>query len=142
MSSAWDNRSDSLSSLAVLIGIIFALVGFPMADPIAAMGVSILILKIAMELIVDSYKGLMDHSPDVSELHEIYYAVERVPGVRSILWQKIRRHGELTFIDIGIKVDPRMKIFEGDMIALAVKDRIAKIKEQSEIQVFLGDVAH
>ncbi|NQU63854.1 MAG: magnetosome biogenesis CDF transporter MamB [SAR324 cluster bacterium] len=142
MSSAWDNRSDALSSVAVLIGIIFSTFGYPIADPLAAMGVSLMIFKIALELITDSYDGLMDHSPDIAELHDVYYAAENVPGVRGILWQKTRRHGEMTFIDIGIKVDPRLKIFEGDLIALAVKDRIAKVKDQSEIQVFLGEATH
>ncbi|MBF0240553.1 MAG: cation transporter, partial [SAR324 cluster bacterium] len=59
MSNAWDNRSDALSSAAVLFGIIVAVLGFPIADPLAAIAVSLVIVKIAVELLIDAVNGLM-----------------------------------------------------------------------------------
>ncbi|MBF0280454.1 MAG: magnetosome biogenesis CDF transporter MamB [SAR324 cluster bacterium] len=138
MANAWDNRSDAMSSLAVLIGIIFATFGFPIADPIGAMGVSILIVRIGIELVTDSFKGLIDHSPDIAELQEVYQTVIDIPGVLNILSLKLRRSGELNYVDIGIKVDSDLKIYEGDLIALAVKMGVKEAIEESEVQVFLG----
>ncbi|MGK5094580.1 magnetosome biogenesis CDF transporter MamB [Deltaproteobacteria bacterium TL4] len=138
MSNAWDNRSDALSSVAVLVGIIFATFGFPAADPLAAIAVSLVIVKIGVELIMDAINGLMDHSPDLNELHEVYYASRKVQGVRGISSLRIRRSGETSSVDIGIQVRPELKVYEGDLIALAVKSKIIKVLGRAEVQVFVG----
>ena len=138
MASAWDNRSDALSSMAVLVGIILASFGYPIADPFGAIVVSFMIIKIGTELNYDAYNGLMDRSPDLEELHEVYYATKQVLGVLGILSLKIRRHGEMSHVDIQIKVKPDYKVYEADLIALAVKQNVEKIRERSEVRVFLG----
>ncbi|MBF0350125.1 MAG: magnetosome biogenesis CDF transporter MamB [SAR324 cluster bacterium] len=139
MSNAWDNRSDALSSAAVLFGIIVAVLGFPIADPLAAIAVSLVIVKIAVELLIDAVNGLMDHSPDITELHEVYRVAESIEGVRGISSLKMRRHGEITLVDIGIKVPPDMRVYEGDLIALAVKVKVSKSMEhETDVQVFVG----
>ncbi|MBF0289731.1 MAG: magnetosome biogenesis CDF transporter MamB [SAR324 cluster bacterium] len=137
MSNAWDNRSDAISSSAVFFGVICATFGFPIADPIAAIAVSLIIIKIGTELNIEAVNGLMDHSPDITDLHDIYFIAQLVEGVLGISSLKSRRQGEVTLIDIEIEVDPALKVYEGDLIALAVKIKISEEIEGSEVQVFL-----
>ncbi len=62
MANAWDNRSDAISSLAVLVGIVIAVMGFPMADNLAAIAVGLLVIRIGVELNTEAISGLMDSS--------------------------------------------------------------------------------
>lgn len=48
VANAWHHRSDAISSVAALVGIGGAMAGYPIMDPIAAILVSIMILKVAM----------------------------------------------------------------------------------------------
>jgi hypothetical protein len=47
---AWHSRTDALSSVVVMVGVGGALIGFPWADAVAAIGVSALILQVAWSI--------------------------------------------------------------------------------------------
>ena len=50
MADAWHHRSDALSSIGALIGIIGARSGFPILDPIASVIICLFIAKAAYEI--------------------------------------------------------------------------------------------
>lgn len=139
MANAWDNRSDAISSLGVLIGLVFATFGYPIADPLASVALSLIVFRIGLELIMDAIKGLMDAMPDRSELEDIYRIAKRAPGVLGIAYLRARIMGEELHVDINVQVDGKLKVYEGDLIVDVLKQKIKEGlgEKQSEIQVYL-----
>lgn len=139
MANAWDNRSDAISSTGVLIGLVFATFGYPIADPLASVALSLIVFRIGSELIVDAIKGLMDTMPDRSDLEDIYRIAKKSPGVLGIAYLRARVMGESLHVDINVHVDGKLKVYEGDLIVDVLRDKIAQGLEdqQNEIQVYL-----
>ncbi|MBF0144762.1 MAG: magnetosome biogenesis CDF transporter MamB [Magnetococcales bacterium] len=124
IANAWDNRSDAISSIAVMIGIGLAVFGFPIADPLAAAGVALVIIHIAVELIKDAIDGLMDASPEVEELREIYNVVRSVSGILGVSYMRARTIGDELHVELSVEVDGSLYVYEGDVIVDVLKKRI------------------
>lgn len=136
---AWDNRSDAIASSAVLFGITMAVFGYPIADPLAALGVSLIIAKIAYELNVEAIKGLLDTSADADELKLIYQITRKTPGVLGISYLRARVMGESLHVEVNVQVDQKLLVYEGDIVVEFLRDRIMKnIGRESEVHVFLS----
>jgi len=134
LANAWDNRSDAISSLAVLIGIAFAVVGFPIADRIAAVGVGILVARIGIELNLDAIKGLMDSTVDIDDvIKPIYKIAKATAGVVGVRYLRGREVGEEVHLEVGIYVDGEISVQEGDAIADTLRklifDQVEHIKD-------------
>lgn len=142
LANAWDNRSDAFSSMAVMIGIAFATFGYPVADPLAAIGVSLVVIKIGVELNMVAINGLMDSSPKLEDLKEIYNIARAVPGVSGISYLRARSVGESLHVDIDIIVDNELKVYEGDLIVDLVKYKIKdKVDHSDEVHVYISPEA-
>ena len=124
MANAWDNRSDALSSLAVLVGIVIAVLGFPMADNLAAIAVGFMVIRIGVELNSDAISGLMDSSIETEELKEIYDLVKLINGVEGIAYLRGRNVGEDLHVEVNIKVNRNISVAESDQIAECIKEKI------------------
>ncbi|MBF0126370.1 MAG: magnetosome biogenesis CDF transporter MamB [Magnetococcales bacterium] len=139
---AWDNRSDAIASAAVMFGIAMAVLGFPLADPLAALGVSLIIAKIAIELNIEAVRGLIDTSADADELKLIYQITRKTPGVLGIAFLRARVMGESLHVEVSVQVDPKLLVYEADIIVEYLRERIKnKIGRESEVTVFLSPYA-
>ena len=82
IANAWENRADVYSSLAVLIGVFAARIGFPVFDPVAAVVVGFMIARNGAETLILGIKGMTDQSFDKAMLAQVK---EIVLQERSIL---------------------------------------------------------
>ena len=123
---AWHHRSDALSSIGALIGISLAMVGFPIADPIASIVISLFILKVAWGILNDSYKKMLDTSCDDETENSLRVVICSVNGVKSIDSIHTRLFGNRIYVDVEIGVDSKITVEEGHRIAEEVHDRIEK----------------
>ncbi|CAK0765531.1 Magnetosome protein MamB [uncultured Gammaproteobacteria bacterium] len=121
---AWDNRSDAISSVGVLIGVIVAIAGFPIADALAAIFVAFMVAKIGIDLNVSAVKGLMDSSVETETLEAVYRLASETPRVKGIRFLRGRNIGEGIHLDINIYLDGSCSVFESDFIAQAIRDKI------------------
>lgn len=139
MATAWDNRSDAISSTGVLIGLLFATLGYPIADQLASVVLSLIVLYIGFELVLEAIQGLMDTMPDREKLETIYRIVKQSPGVLGIVDLRARVMGEALHVILNVQVDGRLKVYEGDLIVDVLKERILRGLEdaRSEIQIYL-----
>lgn len=138
LANAWDNRSDALSSIAVLIGIILATFGYPIADPLAAIGVSLLVIRIGFTLISESIGGLMDASAETEDLRELYQITRKIAGVLGITYLRARTMGDGLHVEINVQVDGALKIYEGDLIVDALSRKISQsFSHIAAVQIFL-----
>ncbi|MBF0399153.1 MAG: magnetosome biogenesis CDF transporter MamB [Magnetococcales bacterium] len=142
MANAWDNRSDAISSAGVLIGLLFATFGYPIADPLASVALSLVVLHIGFELILDSIKGLMDSTPDAEKMEQIYRITKRSPGILEIIYLRARVMGDALHVVLSVGVDGRLKVYEGDLIVDVLKNNILRELEdnKSEIQIYLTPI--
>ena len=80
---AWHQRTDSISSLVVLLGVGGSLLGMPYLDPVAAIGVSVLIARVGWELLWQSVSELTDASLSRERVAAIRKAIRGIEGVLS-----------------------------------------------------------
>lgn len=141
IANAWDNRSDALSSVGVLIGILFAVLGYPIADVLAALVVGVMVAKIGVELNVEAIEGLMDSSIEMDVLKTIYDIAMGTPKVDGVQFLRGRNVGEDVHVDICVLVKGKLKVNDGDVIAEAVKKRIFKaVAHVTDLQVAVSPV--
>lgn len=122
IANSWDNRSDALSSLAAVVGIVGARFGFRFLDPLAAIAVSVMIMRVVYHLLRDSVQELMDRT--VTEVvDEVVRLAERVQGVEHA-YARVRRIGRKFMVDMKVEVNPGISVADGHDISLTVKNMI------------------
>ncbi|KXZ40611.1 cation diffusion facilitator family transporter [Alkalithermobacter thermoalcaliphilus JW-YL-7 = DSM 7308] len=126
---AWHHRSDSLSSIGALLGIIGSRIGFKILDPLSGFIVCILVLKVGLDILKTSANELLDYSITKQEQEKIKDLIMTVEGVNYVTSFKSRKHGSYIYIDLSICVDPNITVYKGHEIAHKVED---KIKENIE----------
>ncbi|WP_243448416.1 cation diffusion facilitator family transporter [Candidatus Thiosymbion oneisti] len=135
---AWHHRSDAVSSVVVLVGLVGTLMGLPYLDAIAAVVIAVMIAHIAWELGHRSIRELVDTGLEAERLAAIEKTIDSVGGVRNIHMLRTRRHGWQASVDVHILVDPRLSVSEGHLIALLVEDRLkSQIDEITDVTVHI-----
>ncbi len=117
IANAWHRRSDAASSFVVLVGIIGSLIGYAGFDAIAAMIVSILIIKMGWNYGWSSVKELIDTAIDPDMLQRIHAIISHIDGVIKIHQLRSRSMGGDIFLDLHIQVSPWITVSEGHFIA-------------------------
>ncbi|MBI9013930.1 MAG: cation transporter [Clostridiales bacterium] len=129
---AWHHRSDAFSSIGSLIGVGGAILGFKFLDPLAAVVISLIILKIAVEIYIKSVDEVMDKSADEETTNLIRECVQRVEGVVGIDLLLTRQHASVLYVDIEIGVNGDLSLWKAHSIAekvhLEVEDEIESVK--------------
>lgn len=133
LANAWHSRTDALSSVAVLIGIIGARSGYPWMEVLAAIFVALMIARIAWSLISSSLKELVDTAlpeADTEAISQYILSMEGINGVHSL---RSRLHGGKTFLDIHVQVNSKISVSEGhylgDFLCASLKKRFANIAD-------------
>jgi len=125
---AFHFASDIWSSLAVLLGLGFSWAGersgiavLQYADPLAAVVVSLLILRLTVRLGQEAVGVLLDEIP-VETRRQIIGEVERVPSVLAVEQARVRRAGANYFADLTLAL-PRRYTFEhtGELVRAATE---------------------
>lgn len=124
LADAWHHRSDALSSIGALVGIIMARMGYPAFDSIASILIAIFVFKVAVDIFRMSSKKLVDHSccdEDIDKIKEIILSVD---GVRSIDLLETRMFGNKIYVDVEIGCDGNAQLFDTHAIAEKVHDKV------------------
>jgi len=124
LADAWHQRSDAISSIGTFLGILGAVLGFPILDPIAAIAISFLIVRVAFKIGLNAISEVTDHAADISTQDKIYEIVRNTEGVKRIDELKTRKHGSSICIDIDIAVDGHISVHESHEIADAVSNNV------------------
>jgi cation diffusion facilitator family transporter len=123
MANAWHHRSDALSSVGALIGIVFARMGYRILEPIASLVICLLILKATYDIFRDAVSKMVDSGDEEleREIRELALKQEDVLGVDLI---HTRVFGNRVYVDIEICADGSMTLEAGHRIAERVHDAI------------------
>ncbi|GAA0116293.1 cation diffusion facilitator family transporter [Clostridium senegalense] len=128
---AWHHRSDSLSSIGALLGILGARMGFPILDSLVALVISILIIKVSYNIAKESVSQLIDQSADKNTVLEIENKINSIDGVENIDKLRTRLHANKIYVDVSISVNSNLTVDEGHSIATKVHNLI---EENSNIK--------
>ena len=123
---AWESRSDVLSSVAVLIGILGAKMGFHFMDPLAAIIVGVVILRVCVEQVKTAITNLMDGAPE-EDMDEIREALGRVANVSSIEEINSREVGQELELEIRLGVSENITVSQGETIKHEIKQAIREV---------------
>lgn len=120
---AYDNRSDALVSIGAAIGIFGAIFGFPIIDKITALIVGIIIIKTAVEIFWEAVQTLTD-AFDIDEAETLWKLIENVEEVISLVDLKGRSHGNMSFIDVTVTVNPDLNVRESHDITEKIEHTV------------------
>ena len=124
MADAWHHRSDALSSVGALIGIMGARMGFPILDSAASVVICFFIEKAAYGIFIDAVDKMVDKACEdevETELRECALAQGGVLGVDLL---QTRVFGNKIYVDIEISADGDKTLREAHAIAEGVHDAI------------------
>lgn len=122
---AYDNRSDALVSVGTAVGIFAAIFGFPIIDTITALVIGMLIIKTAFDIFWESAQTLTD-AFDTEEIETLATLIKNVDGVIDLVDIKGRTHGNATFIEVTVTVNPDLNVRESHRITEKIEQTIQR----------------
>ena len=128
VANAWHQRSDALSSVAVLLGVAGARIkpSWHILDSYAALCVSFFIIKVGLEILRGTLREFTDTAPQSEILSRIRQCTLSVDGVLDIHDLRARTSGGLHQMELHIVVDGGLTVTEGHRIAKAVESCLAE----------------
>ncbi len=116
-------RTDGFTSLAVVIGAIGVMAGFPLADPIIGLLITLAILVVLRGAARDIYHRLMD-AVDPTLTEHATATIPNTPGVLEIEHVRLRWIGHRITADAGIVVAHDLDLVEAHQIAHEAQHRL------------------
>jgi cation diffusion facilitator family transporter len=123
VANAWHHRSDSLSSVAVLLGVVGTRINpsWHILDSFAALLVTFFIVRVGLEILGKSLREFTDRAPQPEILTKITDCILSVDGVIDMHDLRVRTSGGLYQMETHVVVDGRLTISEGHRIAKTVE---------------------
>ena len=116
-------RTDGLTSLAVVVGALGVLAGFPLADPIVGLLITVAILFVLKGAATDIYRRLMDAvDPELVDTAEASLCA--TPGVQAVEELRLRWIGHRVRAETGVVVDDTLGVVEAHAIATEAHHRL------------------
>ncbi|WP_225727958.1 MULTISPECIES: cation diffusion facilitator family transporter [unclassified Nocardia] len=109
-------RTDGFTSLAVLVGAGGVALGFPLADPIVGLVITVAILAVLRTAVRDVVRRLMDAvDPELVDTAERALAAE--PGVLGVRSLRMRWIGHRLHADVELDVPPTISLADAHHVA-------------------------
>src|SRR5215216_566967 len=113
-------RVDGLTSLAVLFGAIGVWLGYPLADPVIGLFITVMILRIVWDAAKSVFTRLLDGvDPKVGD--EIKDTAGHVEGVEDVSEVRVRWLGHRLHAELNVAVRPELSVEQGHDIAIKVR---------------------
>lgn len=133
--------TDVWSSYVVIAGLVFVGIGdlfkIPLlqyADPIAALGVSILVIVVSAKLGKRTIDALLDTAPK-GMVNDVLHEVNEVKGVMEVGKVRIRPSGPSYFIDLNVGISRNESHRVVHSIVDEIRDRLQQIIANSDIVI-------
>ncbi|MBW1999113.1 MAG: cation transporter [Deltaproteobacteria bacterium] len=128
IANAWHHRSDALSSVAVLFGVLGAQIrpSWNILDAYAALLVSVFIVKVGIDILGKALHEFTDKAPDPHVLKKMQECIQAVDGVRGLHDVRVRTSGGMHQMEAHIVIDGEITVAEGHRIADIVRKKLLK----------------
>lgn len=118
-------RTDALTSLAVVVGVIGAWAGLPLLDPAIGLVIAAVIVAVLISSMRTVIRRLMDGVDD-GTLDRVDAVAAAVPGVRDVSRSRARWSGHRMEADLDVVVDPDLTLRAGHGIAEEVHSALVR----------------
>jgi cation diffusion facilitator family transporter len=109
-------RTDGLTSLAVVLAAGGVALGFPLADPIIGLVITVAILAVLRTAVRDVFRRLLD-GVDPAMVDTAEQALAAQPGVQAVRSVRMRWIGHRLHADAELDVDPTLNLAQAHRIA-------------------------
>jgi cation diffusion facilitator family transporter len=124
IANAWENRADVYSSVAALIGVFGARLGFAFLDPVAAIVVGFMMARSGVSTLLVGIRGMTDRAFDRDMLVRVKKLAMQEKGVRDVARERARKIGQKNWIDVEVKFDAAITVSEVREIADRIKQNV------------------
>lgn len=135
---AWHHRSDALTSIATLIGIAGAMLLGPkwvVLDPLAAVVVSVFIVKASFDLMKPGIDELLEKSLGKDDIDSISEIISNTQGVTGFHRLRTRHIGSRVAIDVHVKMPGEISLYQAHDVASVIE---RKLKEKYGADTYVG----
>lgn len=140
VANAWHARSDAASSLIVSLGVLANLCGFPLADPLAAALVGLMVARMGWKFSINAFHDLTDKAIDTATEARIHALLVNTPGVQGIHDLRTRKLGDMIWVEVDIEMDATLSISEGHAIASEAKRRVMQAEPVLDVTTHFDPV--
>jgi cation diffusion facilitator family transporter len=126
LASSRDSQSDVLATTGGLIGIVFARMGYPIADSIAAIIIALFIFRVGVQVFRDGTDQMVDHACEEETVQQIRSVILDQEGVRGLDLLRTRTFGSRCYVDVEISADGLQSLVDAHSIAERVHHAIEK----------------
>ena len=116
-------RTDGWTSLAVLFGAVGVYYGYPKADPIIGLLITVAILVIVWQSAKTVVSRMID-GVDTGVIDKLEHAAQHVSGVAKVTDARARWIGHRMRAEVSVAVDPELTVAEGHRIAKEVEHEL------------------
>ncbi|MBB6674277.1 cation diffusion facilitator family transporter [Cohnella nanjingensis] len=127
------DRSDVFASLTALVGTAGAVTGglldmpvLYVLDPAAGLVVGVFVIRMGFRQASSAIRAAERRGKDEVDVQTLLEAVQRVDGVVAVDELRAREQGHYVIVEVVIRVNPRITVFEGHDIALRVRRQLTK----------------
>ena len=123
---AQHHRSDALSSVVVVVGLIGVASGISILDLIAALVVGMMLLRIGLKIFGNSIHEMTEAGVDGDKKTMIEKVIMAEKGVEAVHLLRTRRISDDTIAEVHVQVNPRISVTVGHQIA--ERDRTSMVE--------------
>ena len=121
---AQHQKVDVFSCAAIVVGVVGSNMGLLILDPLVAVLIAVLVLKIALDVGKENINNLMGKVPSTDLIVEITKAGTSVKGVKGMHDIKVNYMGPHASVDLHITVDPELSLRNAHKIAHQVEKSV------------------
>ena len=127
IANGWHHRSDAFSSIGTLIGISFAyFLGdkWTIFDPIAAIVVSVFIIKVSFEIMLPSVNELLEVSLNKDEIEYIFNLLNKRSEIKDFHRLRTRRVGSNVVIESHLLFDETSSLHNAHEVSESIEKQL------------------
>jgi len=139
VANGWHHRTDALSSIGTLIGISFAcFIGdkWTIFDPIAAIVVSIFIIKVAFEIMLPAVNELLEVSLNEHEVQYILNILDKTSEIQDFHNLRTRRVGPNVAIESHLLFDETISLYNAHEVSELLEQQLKNYFGKGSIITF------
>jgi len=117
---------DAWATLFSLIGLTLAQFNLIIFDYIASLIIGLFILRLSVQILLESISFLTDQAPSEDEIKSIFEVILSIDGVLKVDDLKVRKHMTQRYVDVEIGVKSNLTLEVAHKIAETVHHRVEK----------------
>lgn len=115
-------KSDIMATIAVIVSLILTKMGYPRADPVIGVIITVLIARVGYNILKSASQTLVDSV--CIDTYDVERVVKSIKGVRGCHDIRTRGSAQSIFLDLHVLVDPRLSTGKAHEIADNVESAV------------------